>query len=92
MQSLRLYPHIETHNYAAHIQHNIHQPTCGLLFAKSCIHFNIPLIINNSATCILDKEYTYSLQDFSGYIKTHILQSYQENCILVACYVCNSQT
>ncbi len=28
----------------------------------------------------------------SGYIKAHILQSYQEHCFMVDCYVCTKQT
>ncbi len=88
LQSLPFYTNIETHNYATHTQHNIHQPICKHTFAKNCVCFNIPITINTSPTCILYKVYIHNLHGFSGCIKAHILQSYRENCILVDCYVC----
>ncbi len=33
---------------------------------------------NNSPNSILDEINTHSLQGFSGYIKAHLLESYQE--------------
>ncbi len=92
LQSLSFYTTMETHNYVTLIQHNIHQPTCKQTFAKNCVLFNMPITIETSPTCILDKVYTDSLQDFSGYIKAYILQYYWENGILEDCYVYNTQT
>ncbi len=62
-----------------------------LLLPKT-VHFNIPITINTSPTCIFDKVYTHSLRGFSGYIKAFMLQFYWENCIFVDYYVCNTQT
>jgi len=92
LQSLPFHPNTETHNYATRIQHNIHQPFTKHAFAKNCIRSDIPNIINISPNSILDKIYTHSLQGFSGYIKAHFLQSYQENCTIMDCYVCTMQT
>ncbi len=38
---------------------------------------------------VLDKINPHSLQGFSEYIKAHFLESKQENCTKVDCYVCN---
>ncbi len=88
LQSLPFHPNTETHDHATRISHKIHQPRCKHAFAKSCIHSDIPLIVNNCPNSILDKIFTHSLQGFSGYIRAHFLQSYQEHCTLVDCYVC----
>ncbi len=37
---------------------------------------------------ILDKIDIHSLQGFTRYIKDYILQSYQEICTVVNCYIC----
>ncbi len=55
------------------------------VFAKNFVRFDIPMTINN---CIIDQIDTHSLQGFSGYIKAHILQCYQEMCNIVDCYIC----
>ncbi len=34
----------------------------------------------------------HSLQGFSGYIKITFLNSYEENCLIQNCYICNKQT
>ncbi len=73
-----------------YIQHKIHQPMSNHLFAKNCICVDIPMTVNNAPNCIIDKIYTHSLQGFSRYTKGHILQSYQENCNIVDCYICTS--
>ncbi len=71
-----------TVNFTMCIQRNANK--ISLLRSYVCHPF-----ITNS---ILDKMHTHSLQGFSGYIKTHILQSYQEHCSMVDCYVCTMQT
>ncbi len=89
LQSQPFNPNTETHNHATRAQHNIHQLLSKHVFANICVRFDIPMTINNSPNSILDKINTHSLQGFSGYIKAHFLESYQENCTIVECYVCN---
>ena len=89
LQSLPFFPNTETHDYATRIQYNIHQPIVKHTFAKNCLRFDIPKIVNNTPNCILDKIHTDSLQGFSGYIKAHILQSYQKHCSITNCYICS---
>ncbi len=65
-----------------HIKHKIHHPIGKHIFAKNGVHFDIPKIVNDCPKSILDKLNTHSFQGFSrytGYIKTHLLQSYQKN-------------
>ncbi len=57
-------------------KNNIHHPIDKHAFAKNCVRFDIPRIVNNCPNCIIDKINTHSLQGFSGYIKAHFLQSY----------------
>ncbi len=45
-------------------------------------------VISNSPKAILDKIDTHSLEGFARYIKSYILQSYQEICTVVNCYMC----
>ncbi len=45
--------------------------------------------INNVPAEIVNKVYTHSLQGFAGYIKTKMLQLYEETCTLADCYMCS---
>jgi hypothetical protein len=90
LQSLPFHPNTEIHNHETRTKHNLHQPISKHSFAKNCVRFDIPKIVNKTPNCILAKIDTHSLQGFSGYIKTHFLQSYQENCTILNCYVCRT--
>jgi hypothetical protein len=92
LQSLPFHPNTEFHDYATRTRHNLHHPVSKHTFAKNCLRYQIPTIVNNSPNSILDKIHTHSIQGFSGYIKAHFLESYQEVCILMDCYICNMQT
>ncbi len=88
MQNLPFEPNTKTHDHATRIQHNIHQPKTNHIYAKYCVRFDEPSVINSSPKAILNKIDTHSLQGFTRYIKNHILQSYQEICTVVNCYIC----
>ncbi len=87
LQALPFHPNTRTHDYDTHIKHNIDHPIAKHIFAKNFIRFGIPRIVNDCPNSILDKINTHSLHGFSGHIKTHFLQSYQENSTIVDCYV-----
>ncbi len=78
LQNLPFEPNTKTHDHATCIQHNIHQPKTNHHFAKYCVCFDEPSVINSSPKAILDKIDTHSLQSFTRYIKDYILQSYQQ--------------
>ncbi len=90
LQTLPFHPNTRTHDHNTHIKHNIHHPIAKHIFAKNCVHFGILSLVNDCPNSILYKIYTHSLHSFCVYLKTHFLQSYQENCIRVYCYVCNN--
>ncbi len=79
LQALPFHPNTRTHDHNTCIKHNIHHPIAKHIFAKNCVHFGIPRIVNDCPNSILDKINTHSLQGFSVYMKTHFLQSYQQN-------------
>ncbi len=89
LQILPFHPNTKTHDHDTHIKHHIHHLRGIHVFAKNCVRFDIPRIVNNCPNFILDKISTPSIHGFSGYIKTHFLQSYKENYTIVNCYVCN---
>ncbi len=51
-------------------------------YARYCIRYCIPFIVNKSSPDIISKIDTHSLQGFSKYIKIKILVSYNESCTL----------
>ncbi len=46
------------------------------------------MAINSTPLIIIEKIDTHSLQGFAGYTKQYLLQSYQELCTIVNCYIC----
>ncbi len=88
LQALPFHLNTRTHDHNTRIKHNIHHPIAKHIFAKNCVLFGIPRIVNDCPNSILDKINTHSLHCI--YIKTHFLQSYQENCTIVDCYVCSN--
>ena len=57
---------------------------------KNSIRFYIPVLLNDTPSCIKDKFYTHSYDGFSKYIKTFFLRQYSEICLIETCYVCNN--
>ncbi len=90
LQALPFHPNTRTHDHNTHIKNNIHHPIGKHDFAKHCVCFDIPRIVNDCPNSILDKIIIHSLHGFSGYIKVHFLKVYQEDCTVVDCYVCNN--
>ena len=78
-----------THNHNTRQQHNIHQPYARHEYAKRCLRFDLPKIINNTPSHILDKASTHSLNGFAWYIKQSIINSYNDKCIIENCYICS---
>ncbi len=83
MQALPFHPNTQTHDHNTGTKNNGKHA-----FAKNCVRFDIPRIVNDCPNCIIDKINTHILQGFTGYIKAHFLQSYQDNCYIVDCYLC----
>ncbi len=87
LQALPFHPNTRTHDHNTPIKHNTHHPIAKHIFAKNCVHFGIPRIVNDCPNSISDKINTIQLLCI---YKNTFLQWYQENCTIVACYVCNN--
>ena len=48
-----------------------------------------PKIVNATAPVILNKIYTHSFHGYTLFIKQYIIQSYETECTINNCYVCN---
>ena len=57
-------------------------------FAKKCIRYNLPFIINNTINSVKDKLLTHSLKGFANYAKYTFIHAYEESCSIVNCYIC----
>ena len=88
-QNMPFTTNVHQHGHHTRQIHKIHQPFAGHDFAKRCLRFYLPRIINNSPDFILDKVDTHSLQGYSLYIKKYMLKNYQGTCTIVNCYVCS---
>ncbi len=61
---------------------------CALLTSATIV-IRINILVNNTTREILSKIDTHSLSGFAGYIKQYYMNSYQVNCIIPQCYICN---
>ena len=58
-------------------------------FAKQGIRYKITLFFNEMDQAYKEKIYTHSFQGFKNYIKKKIINSYETECNLLNCYICN---
>ena len=77
------------HRYNTRGSINIHLPKINHSFAKRCIRYSLPVILNRSPTYIFHKLFTHSLKGFSVYVKKDFIENYIFVCTNVNCYVCN---
>ena len=78
----------EVHHYSTRISTKLHVSKVKHSFAKRCIRYSLPNLINQSPTCITDKLLTHSLQGLSHYAKHHALTKYSNECNVLNCYIC----
>ncbi len=55
LQALPFHPNTRTHDHNTHIKHNIHHHIGKHDFAKQCVRFDIPRIVNDCLNSVLDK-------------------------------------
>ncbi len=67
-QSLPFHYNLETHQHNTHIEQNIQVGRTVHEYAKKCIQYDLPVLVNSSPKEILDKIDTHSLRGFAGYI------------------------
>ena len=61
----------------------IHQYECNR------IQYSIVKVLNLIPTIVTDKIFTHSFNSFSKYLKLFFINSYETNCTLRECFVCN---
>ncbi len=54
-----------------------------------CVRYQVPNIVNSTATNIIETIHTHSLKGFTGYIKLITLQLYKENYHMENYYICS---
>jgi hypothetical protein len=90
LQTLPFKTNRSLHDHSTRIHDYVHTNRPEHEFARKCIRYSIPMIINNTPVEIIEKIHTHSLQGYAQYIKTKILLSYEENCTIIDCYVCSN--
>ena len=58
-------------------------------YGENCIRFYLPLLVNNSSQCVLEKVTTHRYQGFMLYIKKRMIDRYVAQCYVRLCYDCN---
>ena len=89
LQMLPMNCNTDIHDHATRTQHSIHPNRTRHEYAKKCICYDLPIVVNDTPALILDKINTHCLKGFADYIKHCIILSYEETCIIVNCYICN---
>ena len=75
--------------------HNIRQrkkyslPLVKHVFARKCMRFCIPDILNKTSNMITDKIKTHSRKGFTAYIKLFLINKYDPICSTPNCYICS---
>ena len=72
----------QVHHYSTRISTKLglHVSKVKHSFAKRCIRYNLPNLINQSPSCRTDKLFTHSLKGLSNYAKHHALIKYSNEC------------
>ena len=58
-------------------------------YSEKCIRFHLPIIVNNTGICILEKVTTHCYHGFIFYIKKCMIDRYVAQCQTRRCYICN---
>ncbi len=75
-------------NHFTRAQGNLYMMRPKHEYARYCIRYHIPLIVNGSPPEIINTIDNHSLQGFSKYIKIKILESYND-CTIQNFFICN---
>ena len=70
-------------------QQNLHICVAKHTFARKCIRYSLPNLINETSSDVIDKVFTHSVNGFKLYVKKCIIQKYSDTCHIVNCYICN---
>ena len=85
-------PNYNIHSHDTHKATNIHTSMTRHEFAKKCLKYNLPHIINETPELVLETIVTHSLRGFAYNLKMYLLQKYQNVCTISDCYICQFNT
>jgi len=57
-------------------------------YGEHCLRYNLPKQLNDTPSCILEKVLTHSEQGLCRYAKYILINTYQEYCSIINCYIC----
>ncbi len=89
LQHLPIIHNRDIHTHETRARDNIHTIKTNHEYARSCIRYNLPKLINTMPNVITDKINTHSLSGFYGYAKNYLLNAYQDTCTIDNCYICS---
>ena len=64
----------QIHRYESRIYSRFHLPKIKHSFAKLCIRYSLPSLLNNAPACVTEKFKTHSLNGFTNYTKNYIIK------------------
>ena len=59
-------------------------------YAKKCLRYNLPVVVNKTTENIKSKVATHSLHGFSWYTKKQFIEYYTDRCTFEICYICRN--
>ena len=90
LQTLPFVNNSDLHNHNTRGANNLFQNRAGKDYTKECIHYDIPITINDTPVAIKCKLQTHSYTGFSRYTKNNFITKYSEVCNIVSCYICGN--
>ena len=88
LQNWDITTNAHVHNYNTREYACIHPFKVKHEFAKKCLKYNLPKLINDTPERVKDKINTHSLQGFINYGKNDMIHKYGNICIIQHCYTC----
>ena len=78
------------HGYNTRRNADLHLPACRLSRTSKSIRYFIPVLYNGLPSQIKSKLDTHSMQSVANLYKVHLINQYQNECIVVNCYICGT--
>ena len=88
LQNWDITTNAHVHNYNTREYACIHTFKVKHEFAKKCLKYNLPKLINDTPERVKDKINTHCLQGFINYGKNDMIHKYGNICIIQHCYTC----
>ena len=86
LQNWDITPNARVHNYNTRELGCIHTFKVKHEFAKKCLKYNLPTLINDTPKRVKDKINTHSLKGFINYGRNDMTHKYSNICIIQHCY------